>query len=230
LKPGDEIVALNSEPLYSAVPLWEAENAATNANVAPLQLTLQREGKTFQAAVKPVKPIHPADSLPSIGIQELRLPDNIELIHPTPWQQVKSSVSQIVSTVRTVTSPGSDVGVQQLGGPVMIVRVYKNLFEAPEGWRLVLWFSVVLNVNLALLNMLPFPVLDGGHITLSLIEVIQRRPVSGRLLNYLQNGCALVLIGFMLYIAFFDTGDWVRSARENKDVPVVFSPAPSGDN
>jgi regulator of sigma E protease len=81
---------------------------------------------------------------------------------------------------RGVVSPKNDIGVQQLGGAVMIIRVYKNLFENEDGWRLVLWFSVVLNVNLAMLNMLPLPVLDGGHILLSLIEVARRRPVSPR--------------------------------------------------
>jgi regulator of sigma E protease len=230
LQPGDEVIALDSQPIFSAIPVWEAEMAATNANAVPMTVTILREGETFDVSLLPVRPVQPADSLPSLGIEEFSLPDNIQLIHPTPWTQIKSSVGQIVSTIRTVTSPNSDVGVQQLGGPVMIVRVYKNLFEAPEGWRLVLWFSVVLNVNLALLNMLPFPVLDGGHITLSLIELVQRRPVSGRLLNYLQNACALVLIGFMLYIAFFDTGDWVRSARESRDVPVVFSPESPSEN
>jgi regulator of sigma E protease len=114
--------------------------------------------------------------------------------------------------------------VQQLGGAVMIARVYYNLFQSPDGWRQVLWFSVLLNVNLALLNMLPLPVLDGGHILLSLIEVIRRRPVSARLLNSIQTGFATLLIGFMLYIAFFDTGDWVRSARADRDQPVIFAP------
>jgi len=229
LQPGDEIVALNSEPIFHGFPIWEAEAAATNATASPMELTVLRDGETFDVTAAPVRPVQPADSLPSLGIT-FKVLDDIKLIHPTPWEQIRSSVNQIVSTIRTVTSPNSDVGVQQLGGPVMIVRVYKNLFEAPEGWRLVLWFSVVLNVNLALLNMLPFPVLDGGHITLSLIEIIQRRPVSGRILNYLQNACALLLIGFMLYIAFFDTGDWVRSARDNRDVPVVFSPETTGEN
>lgn len=229
LQEGDQIVALNSERIYHGIPIWQAEAAATNANASPLDLTVMRAGEEFAVSVLPVKPIQPVDSPPSLGIT-FKLIDDMQLIYPTPWEQIRASVSQIVSTIQTVTSPNSDVGVQQLGGPVMIVRVYKNLFEAPEGWRLVLWFSVVLNVNLALLNMLPFPVLDGGHITLSLIEVIQRRPVSGRVLNYLQNLCALVLIGFMLYIAFFDTGDWVRSARDVDEAPVVFSPATPDDN
>jgi regulator of sigma E protease len=114
--------------------------------------------------------------------------------------------------------------VQQLGGAVMIIRVYKNLFENENGWRLVLWFSVIMNVNLALLNLLPLPVLDGGHITLALIEMIRRRPVSGRILNYVQSAFAIALIGFMVFIAFFDTGDWVRSARKDRDQPIIFAP------
>jgi regulator of sigma E protease len=74
------------------------------------------------------------------------------------------------------------------------------------------------------LNLLPFPVLDGGHITLALVETVRRRPVSARLLNGLQSTCAVILIAFMLFIAFFDTGDWVRSARHDHDQPIVFAP------
>jgi regulator of sigma E protease len=84
---------------------------------------------------------------------------------------------------------------------------------------------VILNVNLALLNMLPLPVLDGGHILLSLIEWVRRRPVSARILNFIQTVFAVLLIFFMLYIAFFDAGDWFRSARADREVPVVFAPS-----
>jgi regulator of sigma E protease len=108
----------------------------------------------------------------------------------------------------------------------MIVRVYSNLFDSEQGWRLVLWFSVVMNVNLALLNMLPLPVLDGGHILLALIEVIRRRPVSAKILNYIQSGFAMLLISFMIFIAFFDISDWVRSPRHSSqdDQPITFAP------
>ncbi len=138
--------------------------------------------------------------------------------------QIQSSVNQIIGTLGAVFSPKTEVGVQQLGGAIMIARVYYNLFQDEDGWRQVLWFSVVLNVNLALLNMLPLPVLDGGHILLSLLEVVRRRPVSARVLNSIQTGFAMLLIGFMLYIAFFDTGDWVRSARDHGQ-PLIFAPA-----
>ena len=102
----------------------------------------------------------------------------------------------------------------------MIARAYKTFFESENGWRRVLWFSVVLNVNLAMLNMIPFPVLDGGHIVLALLEVVRRRPINAKILQTLQTACALALIAFMLFIAFFDTGDWIRSREQ----PVLFAP------
>jgi regulator of sigma E protease len=66
---------------------------------------------------------------------------------------------------------------------------------------------VILNVNLAILNMLPIPVLDGGHIVLAIIESIRRRPVNMRVLEVVQTSCAAVIIGYMLYITFFDLQD-----------------------
>ena len=106
-------------------------------------------------------------------------------------EQIKDSVGQIIGTIGALFAHKGDIGVQQLGGAVMIIRVYSNLFESEDGWRRVLWFSVILNVNLALLNLLPLPVLDGGHIMLSLIEAIRRRPVSARILNTIQSGFAI---------------------------------------
>ena len=146
------------------------------------------------------------------------------LVHPNPFDQISESAGQIIATIDTVLSRKSDVGVQQLGGAIMIIHAYKSFFGSENGWRRVLWFSVLLNVNLAMLNMLPLPVLDGGHILLSLIEAARRRPVSPRILNFIQSGFAVLLIGFMLYIMFFDTGDWIRSARADREPNVVFAP------
>jgi regulator of sigma E protease len=81
------------------------------------------------------------------------------------------------------------------------------LFQSERGWQLALWFSVILNVNLAILNMLPIPVLDGGHIVLALIESVRRRPVNIRVLEFVQTGFAVLIIGYMLYVTFYDAQD-----------------------
>ena len=221
LTNGDQILAMDGQTIYSPYTVQDAVDAMSNGPVRPLTFTVRRGDAQFDRTLLAVKPISPTNSNPSLGILGWEFETNVTLVHPTPGDQIASSVDQIVGTLGAVFSPKTDVGVQQLGGAVMIARVYYNLFQDEDGWRQVLWFSVVLNVNLALLNMLPLPVLDGGHILLSLIEIFRRRPVSARLLNSIQTGFAALLIGFMLYIAFFDTGDWIRSGH-GREQPIIF--------
>lgn len=224
LTNGDEITAIDHKKIYSPDAVMWAVEQMSNGPVKPLTLSVRRGDQQFDRTLLPVKPIEPTNSSPSLGIIEWLLDTNVSLVHPTPIEQVSSSVDQIIGTIGAVLSPKTHVGVQQLGSAILIARVYYNLFQSEDGWRQVLWFSVVLNVNLALINMLPLPVLDGGHILLSLIEVVRRRPVSARVLNSIQTGFATLLIGFMLYLAFFDTSDWVRSAGADREQPVIFAP------
>lgn len=129
------------------------------------------------------------------------------VIHPGPIEQLRAGVMSIVNTLDAVLSRKSGISVQHMGGPVMMMNAYYTMLSSPEGLRMALWFSVVLNVNLALLNLLPIPVLDGGHITLAIVEAIRRKPVNVKFLEFVQTGCALMIIGFMVFIAFFDVQD-----------------------
>lgn len=224
LRSGDEVVAVNGEKVYDFVPVIYAQEMLTNGPIQPVTLTIKRGSEVFDRSLLAEVPLKPTDAGPSFGILSWLGNTNITLVHPTPTEQIRMSANQIFATLGTIFSRKSEVGVQQLGGAVMIIRLYKNLFESEHGWRQVLWFSVILNVNLGMLNLLPFPVLDGGHIALALIEAARRKPVSGRVLQYLQSACAAILIAFMLFIAFFDTGDWVRSAQKDREEPVLFAP------
>ena len=129
------------------------------------------------------------------------------VIKPGPLEQIRAGVMSIFNTLDAVLSRKSGISVQHMGGPVMMMNAYYRMLSNPEGLRMALWFSVVLNVNLAMLNLLPIPVLDGGHITLALVEAIRRKPVNVRVLEFVQTACALVIISFMVFIAFFDVQD-----------------------
>jgi regulator of sigma E protease len=226
LRYGDRILAVNGSKIASLHAVDYLERSMTNGLIKPMTLTVQRGNEQFERTLVPERPLKPATAGPSLGIAWY-MNTNLVLSHPSLSEQIGDAAGQIYRTLSVLVSPKSDVGVDQLGSAVMIVRVYSDLFSSDQGWRLVLWFSVVINVNLALLNMLPFPVLDGGHITLAIIEAIRRRPVSAKLLQYIQTGCALVLICFMLFLAFFDTASWIRSARgdaANSNEPPVFAP------
>jgi regulator of sigma E protease len=68
----------------------------------------------------------------------------------------------------------------------------------------------LLNINLAFINLLPIPVLDGGHILMAIVEKIRRRPLSLKFVEYTTTGFAVLLLSFMLYITIF--GDIKRFA------------------
>ena len=110
-------------------------------------------------------------------------------------------------TVTSVISPDSSIGIDHLSGPVGIAKHQFALLKTDFPWQRLLAFMVLFNVNLAILNMLPFPVLDGGHITLATLEWLARRPVKARILEVVQTAFALMLMGLMLYVTSKDIGD-----------------------
>ena len=132
---------------------------------------------------------------------------NREIVHPGPFQQVSDSLRMMWTTINRVAAPDSSIGVGHLSGPVGIGSLIYDLLQLENGWRMVLAFMVLFNVNLAVLNMLPFPVLDGGHITLAILEKIFGRPVKAKPLEVLQTACALALISLMLFVTSKDIGD-----------------------
>ena len=225
LRTNDEVIAVNGKNIFHPQAVSEAEDAVSNAVSPQVTLKIRRGAEEFERTLTAIKPVVPTNAPPLLGIMSwLGETNGAALDHPSPTEQIVTSATQIYNTFGALFARHSEVSVQQLGGAVMIIRVYSKLFQDEDGWRRVLWFSVILNVNLALLNLLPLPMLDGGHILLALIEAIRRRPSNANLLNYVQNGFAALLISFMIYIAFFDIGDWLRSARADRDVPVVFAP------
>jgi len=217
LKPKDEILLIDGQKLwhYAGVADYVSEHKGQ-----PVTLAGMRAGKSFEVTVTPVVPLNSTNGDPKIGIAWLH-GGRMALAHPDAVEQVRGSVSSMVSTFAALFSPKSDIKPQHLGGAVKILSVYYILFDSDQGWRLALWFSVLMNVNLAILNMLPFPVLDGGHIFLALVESIRRKPVNAKILNYIQTGCAVALIAFMLYIAFFDVQE-LSWWKKDKEQPVHF--------
>ena len=220
LRSGDIIHGFNQTPIYHPIALLEYISKHPNQE---LVLQVERGGSRLDARVKPTLLPTAGEMKPRIGIQ-WDSTGIVSIQHPNPIEQVYNSVTSTLKTIGAVASPKSDVKLQHLSGPVGIWNIYVRLFEAEGGWKLALWFSVILNVNLAILNMLPIPVLDGGHIVLALIESVRRKPVNMRVLEVVQTSCAVVIIGYMLYITFFDVQD-LPFVRKRLDQLEAQSPA-----
>jgi regulator of sigma E protease len=213
LQHGDIILGYDGTRIY--IPIALAAYVETHAG-KPISLAVDRHGQQLSVTVTPQ--FLPNEKTPRIGIA-WDTSGRMSVAHPNPIEQVYNSVTSTLETIGAVASPKSDVKLQHLSGPVGIVRIYYLLFESDRGWQLALWFSVILNVNLAILNMLPIPVLDGGHIVLAMVEAVRRKPVNIRVLEIVQTGCAVLIISYIAYISFFDVGDWLGGKRDEEDSP-----------
>lgn len=221
IQKNDVIEKVNSIQLYS----WRGLIGYIQENPdADLTLHLRRNNQPFQVTLRPEIPVYPDDFTGekqfSIGIRQWGASD-ITIAHPGPWEQVQTSVMAMVNTFDALFTRKSDIGAQHLSGPIGIMRMYYSMLASEHGWRLALWFSVLLNVNLAILNLLPIPVLDGGHIVMAATEGLFRRPIPYWILNSVQNLCALLIIGYMLYITFFDVQD-----LRTRQAPKIYFAAP----
>ena len=97
----------------------------------------------------------------------------------------------------------SGVKASDLSGPGGDRRGARHGPVGSTDYRLALNFLVMLNINLAILNMLPLPVLDGGHILMAIIERIRRKPLEVRIVEYTTTGFAILLISFMAYVTMY---------------------------
>ena len=229
LKPGQRITRLNGAPVYSPLAVQELSAAGE-----PVTLTLDpapgEQGDPVTVTLHPEMPANwqgKAGAVPVLGIEWGELMGEIKLERPSPQAQVNQSLKWMGSTLEKLFTPGSSVKMEHLSGPVGIGSyIYKMMgAENGMGWRLVLWFAVVLNVNLAVLNILPLPVVDGGHVTLGIVEMLRGKPVSGKLLEWVMTGFIFLLMAFFLFVTFKDVGDLVGGNKSDAEKlpPPIFA-------
>jgi len=126
-----------------------------------------------------------------------------ELAHPSPAAQIGDVLEKIAITFKALgRGKDSGVGAKDLSGPVGIFGMLA--IQVNHDLRLALSFLVLLNINLAILNLLPVPVLDGGHILLSIIEWIRKEPVSVKIQEWATTAFAALLLCFFVYVTFAD--------------------------
>lgn len=182
-----------------------------------IELIKQRAGQTSTAELQrgtnrislSVTPrLDPEAKVGRIGVQlspSTTVVYTLQRPGPTPGEQVQGVLATMRDIFVALLHP-KETGVRpkDMSGPAGILG--KLAADVNADLRLALGFMVMLNINLAVLNLLPLPVLDGGHITMALYEVISRRRVNPRFQEYATMTFAVVLLSFMLYVTFFDLG------------------------
>jgi regulator of sigma E protease len=146
---------------------------------------------------------------------------------PPPWQLVGQVCHQTFATIGALMhSKQTGVGLKDLSGPPGILVGLAA--EVKADLRLGLKFMVLLNMSLAILNLLPLPVLDGGHIGLAIVEKLRGRPLSPKVQEYATTAFAFLLLSFMLYVSYNDVVKRFPLFRSLFDQKVQIQPADGG--
>ncbi len=133
--------------------------------------------------------------------------------HPTPVEQFVKVIDLSYKSLRGIiygltkqagiTEEGSSLKPRNLSGPIGLGRtIFISVYYG--SFLLGIYFVVIISFALAIFNLLPLPVLDGGHVVLAAIEMIIRRPLPEIIVKALSYAFVFMLIALMLYVSFYD--------------------------
>ncbi len=212
LQKGDLVVAINQLPVDNWTTMKEI---ISQSKGGPLTVQVARGEETLTVEIVPVlyseenvigekvDSYRIGISTPGITIPEA---DRITIKRGL-LQAIGESVDQTYQISRlTLLSIGKlikgTVSTKTLGGPIMIAEMAGQ--QAKEGFTNLIFFIAVLSINLAVLNFLPIPVLDGGHLMFFFIEAVMRRPVNTRMREIAQQAGIFILIMLMIFVFYND--------------------------
>lgn len=197
LQANDTILSINGRRMVFGAQVSEAIAGTADG---PVRVEVERAGARQLIEVTPVK----EGDRPRIGIS---IGDAVETFTPTPLQAVGLSVQRNIEMSATILRTLRDLftgeaSPKQLMGPVGIAQLSGETAKA--GWVALLGLMVTLSLNLGLLNLLPIPVLDGGHIFIMALETIARRDFSVEIKEKLHLAGFAVLMTLMVTVIYND--------------------------
>jgi regulator of sigma E protease len=203
IRPGDRILEVDGTPVMN-VDGW-AEALAANPS-RPARIAAMRDGRRMELSMPARAGAH------TLGGVEFSV--GYHLSHPSPFEQIAQQVDRTFLTLWSLINPNSDVGLSKVSGPVGIVRIFHEAADA--GIRYVLMFTILVNVNLAIFNLLPVPVLDGGQMLFATIARLRGRALPINFIVTAQSIFIVLLFSMVIYVSYFDVRRWRRDAREDR--------------
>ncbi len=205
LRPGDRLVRVGEQSIRTASDLTTLPQTKNQT----YKIVFVRNGKTFHASFKLtptvwVDPFKQRHQRIILGVRLSQPYSNGEMTDiPNRWKYSLNRALQetwrftklIVQSIQMIFT--REISSNSIGGPIMIFQIAQEAVKS--GWEVFLQQMVLISINLGLINLLPIPILDGGHLVFLGIEGAIRRPVSAKIKYY-----ALLLgFGFLLFLMLF---------------------------
>lgn len=200
LQRGDRIVSLDGRDIRSHREVLEIVQDAAQR---PLAIAWLRQGRLLEGTVVPeafeVLPDSVVGRIHYEKLQEnraLNIGEALKLGHQQTWYTLSQTARELWRWLR------ERMGLERVGGPIRIAQVAGEM--ARWGFDKLLLFIAFFSVNLFLLNMLPIPVLDGGHVMFLVLEVLRGKPVPERVQGIATQLGLIILLLFMTVVLVRD--------------------------
>jgi regulator of sigma E protease len=198
LEPGDRVLAVQGEPVAD----WEALAGAIHRRPGEtVELAVRREGRpdTLRLRLTPQASLHPEKG--EVGLIGIEPEVVVERVGPlgAVAAGVSRTGAEVVTAYQTIRAlVTGQAGLKDLGGPILIAQMSGQ--SARGGLVVFLSFLAFISVNIGFLNILPIPVLDGGHLVYIGIEAAIRRPLPVKLKLWVQQAGMILLLLVMVLV------------------------------
>ena len=213
LEPMDRLIKLDGEVIISGAFL---KTYLSKHGDRSIDVTIERDGNELTLPIQPRT--KEGETSPRFGFA-YDFQYKTERVHYNPVEQLYRFAETMKMTLYALIHKNSDVKVKNMSGPVGIVHGLTRM--AQIGFIDLIWMLALINVNLAIFNLLPIPVLDGGHMLFATISKLIGRPLPKKFMENLQGAFMILLLGFVIYVSFFDVG------RVGRDIGLIDDKAPT---
>jgi len=214
LQPGDTIVSVNGQPVQLFTDVQNIVNKAIAANnqqaAVPVELEIRHAGQEQTVTTTVHVRVHPPQGQGPMGVEE-KIVFVSSPLWEAPFKGIQHTFSVTGDFINQIAQMIAGAVKPQLAGPVGIVKITGEVASSvPDlGWWPILSLTAILSLNLAIINILPFPALDGGRILLILIELLRGgkrlKPEREGIINFV--GMA-ILLTLMVIITVNDVIHW----------------------
>ena len=204
LKEKDEVLSVDAVKLRSNVTLGTYLQDHLKESVT---LSVKR-GDT----VIPVK-IPALSTLKSNEDFGLTFDPGVTIVHNSPFTVVRDQFLNSFHTLASLFNPHSDIGLSKLSGPIGIITMLNRAAEV--GLSAIMLLTVMINVSLAVLNLMPVPVLDGGQMLFATIARLRNKALPTNLVIKIQSAFLILILSMVLYVSFFDVRRIARDVQQS---------------
>jgi regulator of sigma E protease len=195
IKVNDRILEVNNKKIktWNEFIVFVAENKEK-----PFDITVQRDTEKLNFTVKPL--FNEKESRYMVGVSPTIIKGDIGESLKSGFTETFASIKQMINFLGSIFK--GKVSTEDVGGPVAIIKLSGE--AAKIGIWTLLSFAAFLSINLGIINLVPFPALDGGWVIIILIEAITGRKIDENKIGFVNMIGFTVLIAFAIFITFKD--------------------------